>query len=322
MKPINATELMAKLNEGTVQFAFKKLDGNLRTAVGTTSLKYIPLDNHPSGEGTTSDVSVRYFDLGKNEWRSVSSSTEIFLTDYNMYEEIYNLCAVKNEGTVYSNGYDKITPRVQWILDLLTDNDMPFELKQFPVKDGIGYNILLLGDSDKWVTCHHDIVNPKSDNANDNSCSVINAIALKQLAPHINVAILDGEELKGLGSENLSQQMIAGDYGVVDWILNLELTGLGGKEFFIGSSGIDGKLGELICSQFECDILNVPFNDSVVFRKYGFDSLVINPLPRKEDGKLDTEVLFRCHSMEDSVDKISTEDMKIFTEEVLLPLVS
>lgn len=81
MKPINATELTAKLNEGTVQFAFKKLDGNLRTAVGTTSLESIPLENHPSGEGTTSDVSVRYFDLGKNEWRSVSSSTEIFLAD-------------------------------------------------------------------------------------------------------------------------------------------------------------------------------------------------------------------------------------------------
>ena len=81
MTPIDADELRSKLNEGTVQFAFKKLDGTLRTAVGTTSLETVPVEHHPSGEGTSSDASVRYFDMGKNQWRSVSSSTEIYLAD-------------------------------------------------------------------------------------------------------------------------------------------------------------------------------------------------------------------------------------------------
>ena len=81
-------------------------------------------------------------------------------------------------------------------------------------------------------------------------------------------------------------------------------------------------LRQLVRSKFDCDIVRVPFNDSVIFRANGFDSIVINPLPRKEDGKLDMSVLFRCHSMADSVDKISIEDMKVFTEEVLLPIVS
>lgn len=81
MTPINADELRTKLNEGTVQFAFKKLDGTLRTAVGTTSLESIPLENHPSTGVASSSASIRYFDMSKNAWRSVSAETEIFLAD-------------------------------------------------------------------------------------------------------------------------------------------------------------------------------------------------------------------------------------------------
>jgi hypothetical protein len=82
MTPIEADALRTKLNEGTVQFAFKKLDGTLRTAVGTTSLETVPMEHHPSGDGgESSRASVRYFDMGKNAWRSVSSTQEIFLAE-------------------------------------------------------------------------------------------------------------------------------------------------------------------------------------------------------------------------------------------------
>jgi len=80
MTPIDPDELRSKLNEGTVQFAFKKLDGTLRTAVGTTHLESVPIEHHPSGTGgVSSRASVRYFDIGKSAWRSVSSRKEIFL---------------------------------------------------------------------------------------------------------------------------------------------------------------------------------------------------------------------------------------------------
>jgi hypothetical protein len=241
-----------------------------------------------------------------------------------MYEAIYDLCKVRNVGSVFKNETGVPTPRVQWILDLLDSKGMKYTLDEFStvsVQHTV-YNIVLTGDSDRWVTCHHDIVNPDSDNAQDNSCSIINAIILKQLVPSINIAILDGEEFGGIGSRHLSNQMNNGDYGVIDWILNLELTGLGGKDFLICNSNIEGKLSNRICSMFECDIMRVPFNDSVIFRANGFDSLVINPLPRKDDGTLDTGPLWLCHSIKDSVDKISIEDMKVFTEEVLVPIVS
>jgi len=241
-----------------------------------------------------------------------------------MYSSIYDLCEVRNEGPVFDNEPGMATPRVIWICNFIESNfpDIDFELQDFQGGGTTCYNVILTGSSNKWVTCHHDIVNMNSNNAQDNSCSIINAIMLKSIAPHINVAILDGEEFGGIGSTYLSNKMLNGDYGVVDWILNLELTGLGGKEFLICSSNLDKPLSTKVRNLFKCDIVNVPFNDSVIFRSNGFDSIVINPLPRLDNGELDISILYICHSIEDTVDKISIEDMKIFTEEILLPIVS
>jgi hypothetical protein len=80
LNPIDPSELRARLNRGTVQFAFKKLDGNLRTAIGTTCIENIPVDHHPKG-GTSSDKVVVYFDLQKSEWRSVNITREIFISE-------------------------------------------------------------------------------------------------------------------------------------------------------------------------------------------------------------------------------------------------
>jgi len=80
LQPISPQELKSRLNQGSVQFAFKKLDGTLRTALGTTLLEQIPLDNHPKG-GSSSPRVVTFFDLQKGEWRSVSVSREIFIQE-------------------------------------------------------------------------------------------------------------------------------------------------------------------------------------------------------------------------------------------------
>jgi len=80
LNPVNPQELRSMLNKGTVQFAFKKLDGYLRLALGTTNLEQVPIDSHPKG-GTSSPKVVTYFDLQKNQWRSVSTSREIFLPE-------------------------------------------------------------------------------------------------------------------------------------------------------------------------------------------------------------------------------------------------
>lgn len=245
-----------------------------------------------------------------------------------MYSEIYTFCKVRNIGNVFKNTSEP-TPRVSFLLDLLDRKKIPYKLDKFKSNNIYCYNIILKGNSDKFVVAHHDVANPLIDNANDNSASVINAIALKRILPDINVAILDGEEVGGLGSKRLSKQINNGEFGKIKWVLNLELSGKGGENFFIGN--YPGKLFDHIKSLFNCPHYNTPYNDSVTFRNNGIDSVVINPLPVLNEGKsiikynnnyLDNSILYNCHTEKDTIDSVDPKDMRIFVEKVLVKILS
>jgi len=239
-----------------------------------------------------------------------------------IYERLMGFCAARNAGSAFSNGESR-TPRVRWIVELLEELAIPYEIDRFERRGGRFWNIQLnpIGDVRRWVCAHHDIVNPDSDNANDNSASIINAIALKLERPDIGVILTDGEEIGGIGAERFCERIESGEIERPDWILNLELTGLGGESFFYGGEGSNGPLGDLIRRVHPtAPRYSTPFNDSVRFRGAGLDSLVINPLPRLENGELDWSTLSRCHSVTDSIDRISVEDMQSFVESVLLPI--
>jgi hypothetical protein len=77
--PITHEGLRSRLRNGVVQFAFKKLDGSLRTAFGTTNLSSIPVDHHPKGVRDSSSRAVVFFDLEKQAWRSLSVRVEVFV---------------------------------------------------------------------------------------------------------------------------------------------------------------------------------------------------------------------------------------------------
>ena len=246
-----------------------------------------------------------------------------------MYNKIYDFCKVRNLGGTYSNGNEP-TPRVKFLMQLLESEGINYELDTYQSRGNTCYNLILKGESDRMVVAHHDIVNPNIDNANDNSASVINAIMIKKLMPHMNVVLLDGEECGGLGSQRVSDQINEGYFDTIDWVLNLELTGKGGKYFFIGN--YPGKLSNHIKSIFDCPITNTPYNDSVTFRKNGIDSCVINPIPPLNEGKssvkwnddtyLDFSMLYNCHSSKDTIDTIDINDMKDFVEEVVLKILA
>lgn len=245
-----------------------------------------------------------------------------------MYNKIYDFCKIRNLGNVFKND-SKPTPRVLFLIDLLISENINFELDTFKIGNVTGYNIIMLGNSNKMVVAHHDINNHNTDNANDNSCSVINAIMVKKLMPNINVVLTDGEEFGGLGAQRTADLILDGYFGNIDWVLNLELTGKGGKYFFIGN--YPGELTNTILSKFNCPIVRTPFNDSVIFRKNGIDSVVINPLPPLPNGiesqvkwdrntYLDFNLLYNCHSSKDTLSTIDTNDMKEFVEEVLMKI--
>lgn len=81
LTPITHEGLRARLRTGVAQFAFKKLDGSLRTAVGTTNLSVVPSADHPKGVRDSSSRVVSFYDLEKRQWRSLSIRVEVFVAD-------------------------------------------------------------------------------------------------------------------------------------------------------------------------------------------------------------------------------------------------
>jgi hypothetical protein len=97
---------------------------------------------------------------------------------------------------------------------------------------------------------------------------------------------------------------------------------------------LDNDLRDWIASEYACPIVNVPFNDSYILESNGINSCVINPLPTLDDpdlkrpllehngNKLDSSILYLCHSEKDTWDKCSFDEMQEFVSEVLVPLVA
>lgn len=180
------------------------------------------------------------------------------------------------------------------------------------------YNIYVFGSSSKYLCAHHDVIYLKSDNANDNSASIVNMIEYRLKNPSVNLIITDGEEPPyfGIGADAASKYL-KGNNISVEWVLNLELTGKG-KYFFIDTAKT--KLSSKIIKEFDEEeyfVIETPFNDSVIFRSHGFDSNVITTVDKDKHGELDMSILYYSHSPKDSIKTISNKDMKYFRENVL-----
>jgi hypothetical protein len=244
-------------------------------------------------------------------------------------ESLNEFCEVRNTGRAHENGPEP-TPRVLFITGLLEKIGIPYEIDEFECFDTKLYNVVMRGTSNRMVIAHHDVVNINSQNANDNSASVINAIYLKSLVPELNVVITDGEEVGFKGAKHLGKRIMDGDFGEIEWVLNIELSGKGGKHFMIGSH--EGALTEHIKHLFNPPIVQTPGSDCYGLIQYGIDTNVINPLPlltegetseiECENGYLDNSSWWLCHSDDDTLDKISMADMEEFVTDVLVPIVT
>jgi len=183
------------------------------------------------------------------------------------------------------------------------------------------FNLYIKGSSNKMIMAHHDVMNVRSLNCNDNSASVINAIACKTLMPEINVAITDAEETGGLGAARAAEKINNGYFGNIEFVLNFELTAVGGTNFFVENYPAS-PLFQRIAHLFpRLETFNVPFHDGIILRYHGIDSVVINPLPRKANGRLDYSLLRLCHSTKDDTSIVNTSDMKDFCEKVVVPII-
>jgi len=183
------------------------------------------------------------------------------------------------------------------------------------------HNLILKGNSKRWISAHYDIFNENSQNANDNSASVINAIATKILNPDINVVLLDAEEQPFVcqGTKNHIMYLLTHsdrDVFKIEFILNLELTGLGRN---IVVENKNGNLLETIKANFDVHVMELPTSDSRYFRKKCIDSICVSTAPLL-DGKINFDHFKKCHKEEDNLESISILDMKEFVCDFLLPL--
>jgi hypothetical protein len=75
---ITHEQLQERLRLGSAKFYFRKVDGELRIALGTLDLSRVPEGQLPKG-GKISEKQVAYYDLEKGEWRSVSKTQEVWV---------------------------------------------------------------------------------------------------------------------------------------------------------------------------------------------------------------------------------------------------
>jgi hypothetical protein len=138
------------------------------------------------------------------------------------------------------------------------------------------------------LMAHYDVntESPAHDNANDNGASII--VLLEYLEErsfpqnrNIVVVFTDGEEFGGQGAEQFASQIKEGFHGTVDWILNLDVVGIGDKVIF---EDIKGKMRNLVESTLGDSVgfVTMPPNDAMFMRKFaGADAICLSVIPSK-----------------------------------------
>lgn len=268
------------------------------------------------------------------------------------YEILRNLCQTKND--IRYGNEDRMTNRASFILDYLEGlgleyvssdpeffgPDVPGEPEQTKpsvyytydefdyygrIMCNISVHLNKNPESDKRIVLlsHHDIVNPESDNMNDNTASVSHLLEMcsrimeSDIKRNISIVITDGEECGSSGSEFLTSQINQGLLGDVEYALNLELTGVG-KEIHIERFN-DSNLSKLLLeANSNIHQMSIPFNDSLALRRGGVDSICIGLLPlqainERKSGSYPKEWGL-CHDIEDRFENAVEEDMIIFND--------
>jgi len=175
----------------------------------------------------------------------------------------------------------------------------------------------LYNDETIVFTAHHDVLNVDSQNCQDNTASVVNLMEFcrylldkKKLKQNVLIVFTDCEECGMFGAKRLSERILNHEFGIVQYVINSELTG---KGHTIWCEDIDGG------DDLENKIINLPRrscppNDSVVFRKFGIKSLCFGLLPSLEFNSNTPKTWMICHSRNDVIEKVSTHDMKNYVE--------
>lgn len=258
------------------------------------------------------------------------------MTTTQILNKIYDFCNVREitdpDGDFAFRTTREYSNRLSFIIGLLKELNINYEISTWDdscINDDYWeycfHNLIIKGTSGRYFTAHYDVRNPNSQNANDNSASIISLILLKVLNPDVNIAFLDAEESPwmGEGAKWFRQWVYSTHNGYngkiyreVEYIVNLEMVGIGGKNIVI--SDYTNDLSATIKQNFNPVVMSLPPNDSWFF-KNRFDTVCMSTFPIIK-GKQNFDHFKKAHTIEDNLKSICLDDMHEFVSEVLLPL--
>ncbi|HUU88967.1 MAG TPA: M28 family peptidase [Candidatus Glassbacteria bacterium] len=228
---------------------------------------------------------------------------------------------------------------VKYSIDIFEYNGSPIYGSESYAKEHKLVNIIaepnpgVSGPATLFVA-HHDIANPRSENCQDNGASVCHLLTLanligksKEESKRTILLFTDCEEVGTRGAKRFANdskvdrdtKVVTHDkYGEISRVVNLELTGVG-KVIWSDceSKKADCELHSELEEIFGGEIvkLRTPSSDVIAFRGCNYPAVCIGTL--KEDDLKDKNTWRLCHSMDDTLDKCSREDMEDFTKFLL-----
>jgi len=173
-------------------------------------------------------------------------------------------------------------------------------------------------------TAHHDIVNPASDNCQDNTASVVNLLDLARrlkeespkLSKNVYIIFLDCEETGGRGAVYNGDMIQDGHYGNVKFIANSELTAWGDTIWMeaVTNPSVEEyvqKVKELVPNVV---IKGCPPNDAGYYRMSGTSQAVCFGILPSEEVREPYPPTWRvCHSVADEF-RATPEDMANYVD--------
>ena len=230
------------------------------------------------------------------------------------------------------------TPRLLKIKELLETFGISYRTKHYVVPGYEGryftnfYVSFNQESNEKGLLflAHHDINNEVSENAQDNTSSVCQLLSMMQkvktmeLNRPIHFALVDSEEhvnFNCCGSQVLSEDIHGGEFGDIELCVNLELTGLG-KHIWVSNFEKFSENNTEIIEKLNAQKVRTPYNDAYVLTIHGVPAICIGIL---DDADIQTatksmgypKIWGLCHSMEDTFDKISEDDMTQFQNSIM-----
>lgn len=230
------------------------------------------------------------------------------------------------------------TPRLSTIKEILDTLKVKYNVKHYVVPGFEGryftnFYISLNTESKEnglLFLAHHDINNPRSENCQDNTSSVCHILEMikilkdRTLSRPIHFAIVDSEEhvnFNCCGSQVLSEDIHQGNFGNLEVCINLELTGLG-SNIWVSSFEKFPDDCEKTIQLLNAHKVRTPFNDAYVLGLHDVPAMCIgilddNDLEIASNSSGYPKIWSLCHSIEDTFDKISKEDMIKFQQKLL-----